>query len=47
MPDWNALLETYSLEEILERSDLTTEEVLDVLYEMGYLKLPEAMPCVS
>ena len=44
MPDWNALLETYSLEEILERSDLTTEEVLDVLYEMGYLKLPEAAP---
>lgn len=34
------LLETYTLTELLEYSDLTEEEVLDFLYEEGLLKLP-------
>lgn len=39
-----ALLDVYSLEEILERSDLTEEEVLMELYESGVLRLPEVQP---
>lgn len=29
-----------SFEEILEESDLTEEEVIEILYDLGYLKLP-------
>lgn len=44
MNDWSSLLEVYGIEEILERSDLTKEEVLDLLWETGMLKLPEVTP---
>jgi len=38
------ILETYSLEEILELNDLTTEDVLELLVEEGYVTLPEVKP---
>ena len=47
---WNSLLsystilETYSLEDILELNDLTAEECLEFLVDEGYLDLPEIKP---
>lgn len=41
---WEVLLEIYTLEEILERSDVTQEEALEALYELGLIKLPEVTP---
>lgn len=38
------ILETYSLEEILELNDLTPEECLEYLVEEGYVDLPEIQP---
>ena len=37
-------LNTYTLEEILEQSDLTESEVLVILVREGHLKLPEILP---
>lgn len=34
------LQQVLSFEEILEESDLTEEEVLSVLYDLGYLRIP-------
>lgn len=39
-----AILDTYSLEEILELNDLTTEEALEHLVKIGYIRLPEIQP---
>lgn len=39
-----AVLEVYSLEEILELNDLTTEDVLDYLVTQGFVRLPEIQP---
>lgn len=36
-------LDTYSFLEILEHNDLTEEEVLVILVENGFLKLPEVL----
>ena len=44
MNRWQILLETYTLEEILELSDLTPEDVLECLSEQGLLRLPETKP---
>ena len=33
--------ELFSFEEILEQNDLTEDDVLNVLFEMGYVRLPE------
>lgn len=41
MIDWEALLQIYSIEEILELGDLTDEDVLEFLYEEGFLILPD------
>ena len=38
------LLEVYTLEEILAYNDLTVEELLEMLLEIGYIKLPEVEP---
>lgn len=38
------LLETYTLDELLEQSELTEEDVLIVLAEQGLLELPETQP---
>lgn len=38
------VLEVYTLEEILELNDLTTEECLEFLVEEDFLSLPEVLP---
>ena len=38
------LLETYSIEEILELNDLTAEDLLEFLVEEGFVELPEIKP---
>lgn len=38
------ILEVYSLEEILEYNDITVEELLEMLLEIGYIKIPEVEP---
>ena len=42
--NYATLLETYSLEEILELNDLTAEECLEFLVDEGYIDLPEIKP---
>lgn len=41
---FSAILETYSLTEILEMNDLTEEDLLEYLVEEGMVKLPEIRP---
>ena len=41
---YTTILETYSLEDILELNDLTTEECLEFLVDEGYVDLPEIKP---
>jgi len=38
------ILETYSLEDLLELNDLTAEDCLEFLVDEGYLELPEIKP---
>jgi len=38
------VLETYSLEEILELNDLTAEDCLEFLVEEDFVSLPEIKP---
>lgn len=38
------VLEVYTLEEILELNDLTTEDCLEFLVEQNFLVLPEILP---
>ncbi len=38
------ILETYTLEEILELNDKTTEDCLEFLVEEGFVKLPSIKP---
>ncbi len=38
------ILETYSLEEILELNDKTTEDCLEFLVEEEFVKLPSIKP---
>jgi len=40
----SALLETYTLSEILEMNDLTEEEVIEYLVRHGIIDLPEIKP---
>lgn len=40
----SAVLDVYSLEEILEMNDLTAEEALEYLERHGLIKLPEVQP---
>lgn len=38
------ILEIYTLEEILERGDMTIQDALRILLESGELSLPEVKP---
>ena len=38
------VMEVYTLEEILEANDVTQEEALIALVEVGLVKLPEIQP---
>ncbi len=38
------ILETYTLEEILELNDKTTEDCLEFLVEEGFVRLPSIKP---
>lgn len=42
--NYETVLETYSLEEILELNDVTEEEALEFLVTQGFLELPEVQP---
>lgn len=42
--DLSKVLETYSLQEIIEQNDLLEEEVLEFLIEEEFLKLPSLLP---
>ena len=44
MTDYSAILETYTISELLELNDLTDEDVLKLLVESGYVALPEILP---
>lgn len=41
---YDALLEVYSLEDILELNDKTTEDCLEFLIEEGFIDLPRIKP---
>lgn len=41
---YSTILESYTLEEILELNDLTPEDCLEYLVEENYLKLPSIKP---
>jgi len=41
LTDYSAVLEVYSLSDILELNDITEEEALETLVEQGFLRLPE------
>lgn len=41
---YSAILETYSLEEILEMNDITNEDLLEFLVIHKYVILPEIQP---
>lgn len=42
--NYAAILDTYSLAELIELNDLTEEEVLEHLVNQHFLKLPELQP---
>lgn len=42
--EYSAILDTYSIEDILELNDLTTEDLLEFLVEEGFVKLPDIRP---
>lgn len=44
MNDYEAALELYTIEEILELNDLTTEECLEFLVDEGFVSLPRIKP---
>lgn len=44
MTSYTAILDCYSLEEILELNDLTPEDLLEFLVEEEYIKLPTITP---
>ncbi len=44
MTEYTDLLETYTIEDILELNDLTAEDCLEFLVEEGFVELPEVKP---
>lgn len=42
--DYAAILDVYTLEEILELNDMTTEEALELFVTQGFLRLPYIKP---
>jgi hypothetical protein len=43
--DIERILQTYTLEEILELNDLTEDDVLEYLVETKFVTLPDPEPC--
>lgn len=39
-----AVLDAYSLEDLFELNDLTTEEALEFMVEQGLIRLPDIQP---
>lgn len=44
MTDYTAILDVYTIQDILEQNDITEEEALDYLVTQGFLTLPEIEP---
>lgn len=44
MTNYTTILELYTLEQLLELNDLTTEEALEYLVESKFLDLPTIKP---
>ena len=44
MTDYRLVLDTYSLEEILEMNDLTEEDILRILVTSKIIDLPDVIP---
>lgn len=44
MPNYAAILDVYSLEDILDHNDITVEDCLIFLCEEGFLHLPSVNP---
>jgi len=42
--NYTAILDVYSLEDILELNDVTTEEALEFMVEEEFIKLPTIKP---
>lgn len=42
--DTRVILDTYSLEEILELNDLTEAEALQFMLDQDFIRLPEVLP---
>lgn len=42
--NYTAILDVYSLEDILELNDVTTEEALEFMVEEDFIKLPVIKP---
>lgn len=42
--NYEYLLDTYSMEEILELNERTEEEALEFMVEQGFLSLPSILP---
>ena len=42
--NYTNVLDVYSLEQLLELNDLTTEECLEFLVDEGYIELPRIRP---
>lgn len=42
--DYQLILDTYNLEEILELNDVTQEEALSFLVDQGFLFIPNPKP---
>jgi hypothetical protein len=41
---WTKVLQTYSLEEILEHNEVTEEETLEFLVKQEFLDIPQPVP---
>lgn len=44
LTDYTAILDVYSIEDILELNDVTTEDCLEFLVEEGFVNLPKIKP---
>lgn len=42
--DYQLILDTYTLEEILEWNDVTNDEALGFMVDKGFIKLPNPRP---
>lgn len=44
MTNYTAILDVYSIEDLLELNDITPEECIEYLLTLKYIKLPEVEP---